>query len=143
MSVQIENLACFFLEDCRFCADGLKSVPIRGCERSQKSNGCGASSWSEVALDIVDFLASNSATECCNKHDICYSSCEQTFEKCEQEFRDCLSGVYDGMSLLTKFGGCSAFKNAHNGVCSCVNETSPISEVYMDCNFLSKKDVKN
>jgi len=77
-------------DDCNFCPSGEKAVRITGCYNPNPTNGCGSSTWSETALDIIDFLTSDEAHECCNQHDLCYEKCGTSFDECEQEFRDCL-----------------------------------------------------
>lgn len=59
-------------------------------------NGCGSSSWMNDSFnfikDKIGFDAAKNVINCCNKHDICYSSCQGykiRKRECDNIFKEC------------------------------------------------------
>ncbi|ESP04645.1 hypothetical protein LOTGIDRAFT_135845 [Lottia gigantea] len=84
-------------------------------------------------------------TKCCDKHDICYDTCNENKENCDDQFRVCLQQVcrkvkdvfstdaYNGnicestadMMYTGVFGlGCKSFKDSQKNACLCPEEKS-------------------
>ncbi|XP_063721309.1 group XIIA secretory phospholipase A2-like [Symsagittifera roscoffensis] len=131
-------------EDCNFCKEGERSVQIKDCYNQNPTNGCGASTWSDTALKILDALVNEAAEECCNEHDRCYEVCGKSFEACEDEFRECLEPLelYHILAFFTEIGGCSSYKRTHGNVCQCVPVNSTDTMVEAPCPFDSDDSMK-
>ncbi|EDV28641.1 Group XIIA secretory phospholipase A2 [Trichoplax sp. H2] len=73
---------------CQFtCPHGQKLVRRDGAR--PMPNGCGTDKFP------VDISFIPGATSCCDRHDICYSSCGVKKRKCDDEFFNCLSKICD------------------------------------------------
>jgi len=59
---------------------GLVSIERVGA-RPPASNGCGPENG--IKVPVIKFA------ECCNRHDLCYDDCSQTWEDCNNAFRMC------------------------------------------------------
>eukprot|EP00929_Paragymnodinium_shiwhaense_P073451 TRINITY_DN37428_c0_g1_i1.p1 TRINITY_DN37428_c0_g1~~TRINITY_DN37428_c0_g1_i1.p1 ORF type:complete len:301 (-),score=46.06 TRINITY_DN37428_c0_g1_i1:331-1185(-) len=76
------------------CPPGLIQVPKRLAALPPnffQCNGCGPQG---MALDEPFGL-----WVCCNRHDVCYSSCGTTFAFCEEEFKGCMNSVCEAGHL--------------------------------------------
>ena len=96
-------------------------------------NGCGPA-------NLPDFVPDGVYTDCCNQHDLCYSTCSAGFDQCNDNFLTCLqkkcdseykgffkapiraschagARIYHG--AVSAAGG-SAFDSATEGSCNCV-----------------------
>ncbi|RWS18551.1 phospholipase A2 group XII-like protein, partial [Leptotrombidium deliense] len=88
------------------------------------SNGCGTAGFSDPDGRIVG----KGALLCCNKHDICYSTCSKSKEDCDSEFMNCLdknSGVSWLKGLAEKAlssKGCEAYKASQAEYCTCTDD---------------------
>ncbi|KAK9887816.1 hypothetical protein WA026_000131 [Henosepilachna vigintioctopunctata] len=72
-------------EDCIFkCPND--EPPKPNWNHVPKANGCGS-----LGLSIpTEFLPVTEMTKCCDKHDICYDTCNKEKELCDVEFKRCL-----------------------------------------------------
>uniref|UniRef100_A0A1I8GVP9 Group XIIA secretory phospholipase A2 n=1 Tax=Macrostomum lignano TaxID=282301 RepID=A0A1I8GVP9_9PLAT len=125
-------------EQCRFrCPDGAPSRPRPAYKPT--FNGCGSREFH------VDTSALPAVTECCNRHDICYGTCNAAKSDCESEFKACLSQACDSMrsrgqlpdakdydnckSIAGLFYetvqgfGCEFYLDAQATACQCAGET--------------------
>ena len=83
-------------------------------------------------------------TECCNKHDICYDTCNKERSSCDKNFKECLKdschhdtlikkhsrkklseceGIADVMYAGTMGLGCGSFLEAQRNACLCNGKT--------------------
>jgi hypothetical protein len=66
------------------CPNG--GSPTKRISYSTSPNGCGPKGYVlNLHIENLDLL-----TECCNTHDMCYSSCNTPKRNCDLRFRDCL-----------------------------------------------------
>lgn len=120
-------------EECEFeCANGKTPIPNPVHEASP--NGCGSLGlkWDKESLPIEQL------NRCCNRHDICYDTCNKKKEFCDKKFKTCLYHICDiykdtmneillkkckGAAKLMFTGttafGCKSYKDAQSKACLC------------------------
>lgn len=105
---------------CPVCPDGQKPVYVEDCRKGNATlfNGCGPESWPSVLKAFLSYF--DSVTECCNGHDICYSTCTRTKSDCEIEFRSCLPR-WARIAWMPFVFGCPYYKEAQAMYCECVD----------------------
>lgn len=133
----IENLITEAIEeDCHYqCPNGEK--PTENRSHIPSANGCGSIGfqWQKDTLPLEQL------EECCNKHDICYDTCNKKKNSCDKKFKTCLYNLcgkrkdsVDGFSLTkckaaaklmftgTIALGCKSYKDAQSTACLCPKE---------------------
>ncbi|GAB6028467.1 Phospholipase A2, group XIIA [Chamberlinius hualienensis] len=125
-------------ENCEFqCPKD--STPRQNPRYKRHTNGCGSLGvkWE------MDLLPVEQLSTCCDKHDYCYDTCNQTKDDCDKKFKRCLykicemnKNIIDASSMnkckgAAKFMytgtlalGCTAYKNAQNKACLCDAKSS-------------------
>ncbi|XP_059170275.1 group XIIA secretory phospholipase A2-like [Physella acuta] len=121
-----KNKGCFFE-----CPNGKK--PKANPDHKPSSNGCGA-----FGIQLDEHIQMKEVTSCCNKHDICYDTCNKSKDNCDTKFKDCLLDVCKNKKkLLTKEVyqaclssvdmmyagtvalGCKPYREAQRNACIC------------------------
>lgn len=54
--------------------------------------------------------------QCCNGHDVCYSTCGATFDHCEEQFGSCMQGVCDRIDDKKTSRACHEQANSFTGM---------------------------
>ncbi|KAK7111601.1 hypothetical protein V1264_011207 [Littorina saxatilis] len=112
------------------CSNGAEPVAKRN--HIPKSNGCGSFG---IQLDTTHVPGIG---KCCDKHDICYDTCNHQKEDCDKEFQACLmkicnamkthvsKDVYNGckstadiMYVGTMALGCKPYRDSQKDACTC------------------------
>ncbi|XP_064605233.1 group XIIA secretory phospholipase A2-like [Liolophura sinensis] len=138
--ITIENLAETFGnlfgsfgggDECLYrCPDG--SRPKKRPNYFPSSNGCGSMG---IQLDTSQFP---DMTMCCNKHDLCYDTCNSERDICDFDFKECLEdlckkrkkkmsqsefkncvGAMNLMYAGTMALGCRPYQEAQRSACIC------------------------
>ena len=120
-----QQAACFEFEDrgilppCRYsCLNG--NQPVAKQNYTAEVNGCGSFN---INFDFSYFKLEN-FNECCNKHDVCYRTCNSDKKICDLQFSKCLSNECD-----------NKYKNKRRGLFSSI--TTSIK--YKMCQELGEK----
>jgi len=120
-------------KNCNFvCPKNVK--PKRNPNHKATSNGCGSYGME------VDVSAYPGFEQCCNKHDKCYDTCNETRDKCDNKFEECLKVACHHNAIVNMLGskkfkkceevghfmhnaatgfGCNAYKEAQRNSCLC------------------------
>jgi len=110
-------------------------LPKQNPKHRASSNGCGSHG--------IKISAEPGFEECCNKHDICYDTCNEEREECDKVFKECLKDTCHMESIVKKHSrekrkecegsadmmhagalglGCAAYKEAQRNACLCNGE---------------------
>lgn len=124
--------------DCKFnCEKGFIAVQREGY--TTEPNGCGATlGMLKIKLNTTGY---EGIERCCDRHDMCYSACNDPRKYCDDSFRDCMvkycdtdPGIklgYDGRStdvcvsaaemmyLGVETFGCTSYLEAQREACEC------------------------
>ncbi|KAK2146214.1 hypothetical protein LSH36_624g01093 [Paralvinella palmiformis] len=118
-------------DDCKYtCRNG--ATPKENPEHKKTANGCG-SYGTHFKIGAVP-----GATECCNKHDYCYDTCNSDKAFCDRQLEHCLQKIcYNLKGKITDkkeeecvtvvqyiFGGvsalgCEAYLKSQKSACTC------------------------
>ncbi|CAG5135604.1 unnamed protein product [Candidula unifasciata] len=122
---------------CRYtCPNGSK--PKRRKNHIPSTNGCGS-----FGFQLEKYISVKELTSCCDEHDICYDTCNNSKETCDNAFKICLEklcqsirkavkkDVYevcvstaDMMYAGTVALGCKPYKDCQKKACTCDSKTS-------------------
>ncbi|OWF37500.1 group XIIA secretory phospholipase A2-like [Mizuhopecten yessoensis] len=123
--------------DCTFRCPETGQITKPRSDYLPSSNGCGSHG---IKLDTKKLPK---MTKCCNKHDICYDTCNSVKDSCDRIFKKCLDEMcmeledklskdeYDGCDATAQLMyhgtvalGCGSFINSQKAACECVSESS-------------------
>ncbi|CAL1544556.1 unnamed protein product [Lymnaea stagnalis] len=113
------------------CPNGVK--PQKNPDHTKSSNGCGA-----FGFKLDSHIQIKDVTNCCDDHDFCYDTCNESKESCDKSFKKCLTKVckriekhvsnvgYEGclstadlIYAATVALGCKPYKDAQAKACIC------------------------
>lgn len=120
--------------DCKFaCANGAEPKHRPGFQ--SVPNGCGTHGFKADTSDLPGI------TECCNRHDICYGTCNSGQRICDQAFNQCMADACNTMQregpvqgkeelkecraigaafhLAAMSVGCEFYRDAQRAACLC------------------------
>jgi len=142
-------------EECLYTCKNNRHVPVAKPGHVASSNGCGSAAsgifdHTETSLIKVE----RGFTKCCNRHDLCYDTCNSDKDLCDIEFKKCLYSVcrsdsnklsfIDGKTcklkaklfFVTVIGvGCQAYLDAQANACVCRSLTEQKQSSYSQKNY--------